>query len=62
MAPSRIFYNYSNRLYGSRARAGLLILSKKVPPQTAKFISSTIAWENMSMKMRHAIPIKTYVR
>ena len=72
MAPSRIFYDYSNRLYGSRARAGVLIpgpdlvkraaaidirnliliakpkqsflrraragLSKKVPPQAAKFI------------------------
>jgi len=27
MAISRIFYDFSNRLYGSRARAGLLILS-----------------------------------
>ena len=46
MTPSRIFYDYSNRLYGSRARAGLLIrhtsggliLSKKLPPQAVKFI------------------------
>jgi len=38
MALSRIFYDYSNILYGSRARAGLLILSKKVPPQAAKFM------------------------
>ena len=60
MSPSAIFYDSSKRLYGNRARAGLFILSKKIPLHEVRFLL-LILFRRHFVKAEHGAPILSLI-